>query len=148
MRGKIGDRERLGHILDAIAEIESYTVNIDFKEFIANSMMRFASIKQIEIIGEAANYITPETKDLFSDIEWKQIIGMRHILIHEYFGVDANLVWQVIVSDIPVLKAAITRIAMSLEWMLNWIKSIKEIVSEQKTIRIRISPDQMLSKCT
>jgi len=109
----MGDKERLGHILDAIAEIESYTANIQIKDFLANSMMRFASIKQIEIIGEAANYITPETKALFSDVEWKQIIGMRHILIHEYFGVDANLVWQVIVSDIPVLKAAITRIAMS-----------------------------------
>jgi uncharacterized protein with HEPN domain len=115
MRGKIGDKERLGHILDAIAEIESYTTNVEFKNFLTNSMMRFASIKQIEIIGEAANYITPETKALFSDIEWKQIIGMRHILIHEYFGVDANLVWQVIISDIPILKDAINRIAMSLE---------------------------------
>jgi uncharacterized protein with HEPN domain len=68
MRGKIGDKERLSHILDAIVEIESYTLNVEFKDFISNSMMRFASIKQIEIIG------------------------MRHILIHEYFGVDANLV--------------------------------------------------------
>lgn len=114
MRDRIGDKERLGHILDAIAEIESYTANISFKDFVANSMMRFASIKQIEIIGEAANYITPSTKDLFSDVEWKQIIGMRHILIHEYFGVDANLVWQVIISDIPTLKDAINRIAMNI----------------------------------
>ena len=110
MRGKIGDKERLGHILDAITEIESYTANVELKGFLANSMMRFASIKQIEIIGEAANYITPETKALFSDIEWKQIVGMRHILIHEYFGVDANLVWQVIMNDIPALKLAIQKI--------------------------------------
>ena len=114
MRGKVGDKERLGQILDAIAEIESYTANVEFKDFLNNSMMRFASIKQIEIIGEAANYISPATKALFSDVEWKQIIGMRHILIHEYFGVDANLVWQVIISDIPILKDAINRIAMSL----------------------------------
>ena len=107
MRGKIGDKERIGHILDAIAEIETYTANIDFKDFQANSMMRFASIKQIEIIGEAANYISPETKALFTEIEWGQIVGMRHILIHEYFGVDQNLVWQVIVDDIPRLKAAL-----------------------------------------
>jgi uncharacterized protein with HEPN domain len=69
MRGKIGDKERLGHILDAITEIESYTENVELKDFLANSMMRFASIKQIEIIGEAANYIAPETRALFSDIE-------------------------------------------------------------------------------
>lgn len=112
MRGKIGDKERLGHILDAIAEVEGYISNVAFKDFLANSMMRFASIKQIEIIGEAANYITPETKGLFSDIEWKQIVGMRHILIHEYFGVDANLVWQVIINDIPRLKEAIERIVV------------------------------------
>lgn len=110
MRGKIGDKERFGHILDAIAEIESYTLNVELADFLANSMMRFASIKQIEIIGEAANYITAETKSLFSDIEWKQIVGMRHILIHEYFGVDANLVWQVIRNDIPVLKTAINKV--------------------------------------
>ncbi|HET6253443.1 MAG TPA: DUF86 domain-containing protein [Puia sp.] len=111
MRGKIGDKERLGHILDAIAEIEAYTANINLKNFLANSMMRFASIKQIEIIGEAANYITPETKMLFTDIEWKQIVGMRHILIHEYFGVDENLVWQVITNDIPKLKIAVENIS-------------------------------------
>jgi uncharacterized protein with HEPN domain len=110
MRGKIGDKERLGHILDAITEIENYTTNVALKDFLANSMMRFASIKQIEIIGEAANYVTPETKQLFSEVEWKQIIGMRHILIHEYFGVDANLVWQVIMDDIPTLKDAIGKI--------------------------------------
>ena len=71
MRGKIGDKERLGHILDAITEIEAYTANIELKDFLANSMMRFASIKQIEINGEAANYITPETKALFTEIQWK-----------------------------------------------------------------------------
>ena len=115
MKGKIGDKQRLGHILDAISEIENYTANVDLKEFLGNSMMRFASIKQIEIIGEAANYITPETKQLFSEIEWKQIIGMRHILIHEYFGVDPNLVWQVIANDIPALKKAIQHIYAKLQ---------------------------------
>lgn len=67
-------------------------------------MMRFACIKQIEIIGEAANTITPETKFIFTDLEWKQIIGMRHILVHEYFGVDFDLIWQVITNDLPELK--------------------------------------------
>ena len=115
MKGKIGDKQRLGHILDAISEIENYTTGINLKDFLGNSMMRFASIKQIEIIGEAANYITSETKQLFTQVEWKQIIGMRHILIHEYFGVDPNLVWQVIIDDIPPLKTSIHNIYSTLE---------------------------------
>jgi len=73
MRGKIGDRQRLLHILDAINEIQSYTENTDIKSFLENSMMRFACVKQIEIIGEAANFITTETKGLFTDTEWRQI---------------------------------------------------------------------------
>jgi uncharacterized protein with HEPN domain len=92
MKGKPGDRQRLFHILDAIDEIQRYTTNIDIKTFLANSMMRFACVKQIEIIGEAANSITPETKSMFDDLEWKKMIGMRHILVHEYFGIDFDLI--------------------------------------------------------
>lgn len=104
MKGKLGDRQRLLHIVQAIDEIQNYTLNTAINDFLANSMMRFACIKQIEIIGEAANFITPETKGEFSDVEWSSIIGMRHILVHEYFGTDFELVWQVIISDLPILK--------------------------------------------
>jgi uncharacterized protein with HEPN domain len=104
MKGKMGDCQRLLHIIEAIDEIHAYTLNTNLKSFLDNSMMRFACVKQIEIIGEAANYITPETKLLFTDLEWKQIIGMRHILVHEYFGVDFDLIWQVIIDDLPKLK--------------------------------------------
>ncbi|MEO8768624.1 MAG: DUF86 domain-containing protein [Ferruginibacter sp.] len=114
MKGKIGDRQRLLHILDSITEIENYTINADLELFLKNSMMRYATIKQIEIIGEAANYISEETKNKFTDIEWKQIIGLRHILIHEYFGVDDALIWQVVVSDIPTLKVRIDNVLKSI----------------------------------
>ena len=70
-------------------------------------MMRFACVKQIEIIGGAANNITSETKAIFTDLEWQQIIGMRHILVHEYFGVDFDLIWQVVIDDLPLLKEKI-----------------------------------------
>lgn len=113
MKGKMGDKQRLLHILDAISEIENYTSETTFDFFLDNSMMRFASIKQIEIIGEAANYITEETKSKFTEIEWRQIIGLRHILVHEYFGIDSNLVWQIIANDIPKLKIAIQNILTS-----------------------------------
>ena len=107
MKGRIGDKQRLLPIIDAISEIQIYTIDESLDVFLSNSMMRFASIKQLEIIGEAANYLSAETKEKFSDIEWKQIIGMRHILVHEYFGIDANLIWQVIIKDLPVLEVKI-----------------------------------------
>ncbi len=107
MRGSAGDKIRLQHILDAILEIESYLKESDFNHFMDNSMMRFACIKQMEIIGEASNHISPETKDKFSTIEWAQIIGMRNVFVHEYFGVDPSLVWEIIKNDIPELKDSI-----------------------------------------
>ncbi|CAN5308254.1 hypothetical protein BH11BAC6_BH11BAC6_04600 [soil metagenome] len=66
--------------------------------------MRFASIKQIEIIGEAAYFVTTETKTKFTEIAWEKIAGIRHILVHEYFGIDDQIVWQVILTDIPTLR--------------------------------------------
>ena len=73
-------------------------------------MMRFACIKQMEIIGEASNHISTETKERFSTIEWDQIIGMRNVFVHEYFGVDSSLVWEIIKNDLPDLKTKITLI--------------------------------------
>ena len=115
MKSKLGDMQRLLHILDAISEIENYTAKTNLPAFLNNSMMRFASIKQIEIIGEAANSISKETKAKFTEIEWKQMAGMRNILIHEYFGVDNNLIWQVIMEDIPKLRSKIENIITLLE---------------------------------
>ena len=65
MRGKLGDKIRLQHILDAIAEIEEYLLEVDFAEFMQNSMMRFACIKQMEIIGEAGNLSQMKQKQIF-----------------------------------------------------------------------------------
>ena len=114
MKSNLGDSQRLHHILEAIDEIQTYTASTDFNAFIANSMMRFACIKQIEIIGEAANSITQETRSTFNDLEWKQIIGIRHILVHEYFGVDFDLLWQVIINDLPQLKERVKNIISAL----------------------------------
>lgn len=110
MRGKLGDRVRLQHIYDAILEIESYLISKEFSDFIENSMMRFACIKQMEIIGEASNHISNETKSDFTYIEWSQIVGMRNIFVHEYFGVDSTLVWEIIKQDLPDLKVKVKKI--------------------------------------
>jgi uncharacterized protein with HEPN domain len=110
MRNRLSDKARLLHILDAINEIEAYLFNTEFEIFLNNSMMRFACIKQLEIIGEASNLISPDTKNKFSDIEWNKIVGMRNIFVHEYFGIDIRLVWDIIKTDIPPLKSKIAEI--------------------------------------
>ena len=115
MRGKSGDKVRLRHILDAILEIESYSLDTDFSGFMKNSMMRFACIKQMEIIGEAGNHVSDEVKAKFSTIEWSQIIGMRNVFVHEYFGVDPKLVWEIIKVDLPGLKEKVIEILNSIE---------------------------------
>ena len=115
MRSKLGDKVRLQHILDAIQEIESYLIDVDFDKFMENSMMRYACIKQMEIIGEASNHVSEEVKSEFTSVEWGQIVGMRNVFVHEYFGVDVKIVWEIIKGDIPDLKDKIIEIIQSLE---------------------------------
>jgi uncharacterized protein with HEPN domain len=79
MKEAMGDKQHLLHILAAIAEVENYTKGAGLTAFLSDSMMRFASVKQIEIIGEAANYVSEPLKNKFPDIQWGQITGMRHI---------------------------------------------------------------------
>jgi uncharacterized protein with HEPN domain len=114
MQSELGDQIRLQHILDAIAEIQKYLVEVEFEVFLENSMMRFACIKQMEVIGEASNHLSTELKSKFSDIEWAQIVGMRNVFAHEYFGIDSSLVWEIIKKDIPELKEKIEYILKSI----------------------------------
>jgi uncharacterized protein with HEPN domain len=115
MRSKLGDKVRLRHILDAIDEIESYINDMGISDFLKNSMVRFACIKQLEIIGEASNHISEEVMSLHPHISWEEIISLRNVLVHEYFGVDATIVWQIIESDIPKLKVDMKKILESLD---------------------------------
>lgn len=104
MKPSLSDELRVRHVLDAIKEVESYLLNVSVDEFLANSEKRFATIKQIEIIGEACARITSEVKDKYPEIEWKNIVGFRNISIHEYFGVNFQIVWQIAQNDLPILK--------------------------------------------
>ena len=115
MRSEYGDKIRLQHILDAIEEIHKYLIEADFSIFLENSMMRFACIKQMEIIGEASNHLSAELKLKFLYIEWPQIIGMRNVFVHEYFGIDTSLVWEIIKNDIPELKDKVEHILKSIK---------------------------------
>lgn len=79
MKGRLGDKVRLQHILDAISEVEIYLENVTYEQFLQNSEKRFATIKQIEIIGEACNALSDELKEQYPATPWKSIIGFRNI---------------------------------------------------------------------
>jgi uncharacterized protein with HEPN domain len=115
MRDQKGNSARLLHILEAISEIEDYTRNFDFEKFYRASMVRYASIKQLEIIGEAANHISNDLMTKYPEIEWRKIIALRNLLIHEYFGVDAKIVWDIIQEDLPELKRSVETILIDFE---------------------------------
>ena len=110
MKNSLGDRVRLQHIQDAILEIVTYTKDISFGEFKSNSMILFASVKQLEIIGEAANNVTKHFQNIYNEIEWRTIIGLRNLLVHEYFGIDEEIVWGIIKEDIPKLQKEVKQI--------------------------------------
>ena len=104
MKGHLTDKIRVQHIIDAISEIEKYLDGVDFDEFEANSEKRFATIKQIEIIGEACNHLSKDLKHHYPEIKWREINGFRNISIHEYFGVNLHIVWDIARYDLPKLK--------------------------------------------
>lgn len=104
MKGVLTDKTRILHILEAIAEIEQYLAGVSYNDFLTNSEKRFATIKQIEIVGEACNSLTNEFKDAHPEIAWKPIRGFRNISTHEYFAVNFQIVWEIAQNDLPVLK--------------------------------------------
>lgn len=104
MKGPLSDKLRVQHIMDAISEVEKYLAGVTENAFLENSEKRFATIKQIEIIGEACTKISPELRNGHPEIAWHQIIGFRHISIHEYHNVSLHIVWDIAVYNLPELK--------------------------------------------
>ncbi len=95
------------HILDAISRIELYTAGIERSVFYSTPMMQHAIIRQLEIIGEATKMLSMDFRDHRPNIPWKNIAGMRDKLIHQYFGVDLDMVWGTAIEDTPLMKTAI-----------------------------------------
>ena len=102
------------HIRDSINKILQYTYNISHDEFNANTMIQDAVVRQIEIIGEASKNISEELRNKFENIPWKRMIGMRNKVIHEYFGVRLNIVWDTLNDEFPSLKISIDKMISEL----------------------------------
>lgn len=100
----------VSHIRDSINKIIKYTDNISYEEFVSNDMIQDAVIRQIEILGEASKNLTDDFKNTYNYLSWKQMVGMRNKVIHEYFGVNLKVIWDTVKLEIPGLKTSIEKI--------------------------------------
>jgi len=100
----------LKHILDAISRIEEYVKGVKREDYMRNNLLQDGVIRQIEIMGEAAKRLSSEIKEKYPNLPWKDMAGMRDKLIHDYFGVDLDAVWETVEKDIPLLKREVKKI--------------------------------------
>jgi uncharacterized protein with HEPN domain len=103
----------LEDLLNAIERIERYTANLTFEEFRDNEMAADAVVRNFEIIGEAAKNVPDRIMRKYPFVEWKEAIGFRNVLIHDYFGIDLEAVWDTIKNNIPSLKTNVLQVLES-----------------------------------
>ena len=99
------DRIYLNHVLEAIEDIERYTA-AGYEAFVRERMQQDAVIRKLEVIGEAVKQLPAATKAARPEIPWREIAAMRDKMIHEYFGVNLEIVWAAVERNLPELKRA------------------------------------------
>jgi uncharacterized protein with HEPN domain len=100
----------LDDILDAIRQIRSYVQGQDEEAFASDRKTQDAVIRNLEIIGEAAGKLPADAKEMAGEVDWRKIMGLRNILIHEYFGINLPIVWDVVQNKLAPLEAACRRL--------------------------------------
>jgi uncharacterized protein with HEPN domain len=111
---KRNDAVYLQHLLDAVERIEQYTAGMTEQQFLQNTLVQDAVVRQLEIIGEASRNLSDELRQKHSQVPWTKIVGMRNRIVHAYFDVDLTIVWEVIQRDLPDLKAQVHLILQTL----------------------------------
>lgn len=103
------DRDRLSDMLEAIAKIEERTTS-GKGAFERDEMLQVWVVHHIQIIGEAAAGISDELRHMHSNIPWRDVIAMRNVLVHQYFGIDIREIWTTVQEDLPYLRCELRRI--------------------------------------
>ncbi len=104
MREKVRDKGRLEHILEAIHGIEEFHVQYTLKDIENNKLLFYGFTKFVEVIGEAVYMLSVEFRESHPDVNWRQIERMRHVLVHGYYTIDPESLWDTIEIDIPELR--------------------------------------------
>lgn len=100
----------LNDIWDAIVAIEEFIAGISLEDFKQDKKTIFAVVRAIEIVGEAVKNIPESCRNKYPEVPWKAIAGMRDKLIHQYFRVDVDVLWETTQQDVPQLKAIVKRV--------------------------------------
>lgn len=103
------DRAWLLDILDALEKIEKYAAKGE-RAFYEDELIQVWIIYYIQVVGEAANQLSASFKKSHNEVPWRSVTAMRNVLVHQYFGIDLNEVWDTVYTDLPVLKAKILEI--------------------------------------
>ena len=107
------DATRIKHMLNAAKEAHSFISGKSRSDLDADRKLTLALVKDIEIIGEAANKVSQEARDKQPEIPWLDIVNMRNRLIHAYFDIDLDVVWDTVIKDLPPLVAELEKIVFS-----------------------------------
>lgn len=107
---KRGIKLYLEDIKESIRKIEKYTRGVNFNKFSRDEKLIDAVVRNLSIIGEAVRNIPKEVKDKNTDVAWKEIKGMRNKVVHEYFGIDEDILWKTIQEDLPDFKKQIDKL--------------------------------------
>ena len=106
----IDDLTRLQHMRDAVQEVLKFTQESTRESLASNRILQLAVIKDLEIIGEAANNVSLECQSKYTNVPWRAMVGMRNRLVHAYFGVDLDVVWQTVQQELPSLFLLLNQI--------------------------------------
>lgn len=104
MRGQLGDRIRIEHMLEAIDLIRSFGPDLSAHRFDTDAMFRSAVAMQLGVIGEAANALSLEMRSAHPQVDWRNIVGLRNRIIHDYFGLKTQVVIEIIGIHLPALE--------------------------------------------
>ena len=109
-----GDKELLIDILEAIRRIESYVEGINYNQFLSDLKTQDSVVRNLEIIGEAVRKISDEIKNKNTLVKWRNIANLRNRLIHDYFGINLDIVWGILEEDLEYFKAQMRTILETL----------------------------------